>query len=99
MGDLPWVLISVALGLLVTGAGLVLLWKRRKEEKPQNVDYRVFFILGIVFIVSSIANGMVFFTSDNQTFLILGLTFVAIGSSYTAIGLANRDKWTKTGKA
>ena len=39
--------------------------------------------------------GITFFISSMQVFLILGIVFVAMGTSYLAIGLANKDKWGK----
>lgn len=74
-------------GLIVTGILVLLilfLVLRTREPQKRETDYRVFFILGIVWFPLGIA-------MDNSVFFILGLV-------YMVIGLANRDKWAKKEK-
>lgn len=93
MNDFPWVIVGIIVGLVLVVILVVLAFKRRKEGKPQNVDYRTFFILGITFLPLGVLCEIAFFISDTHVFLVLGLAFIAMGISYVSIGLANRDKW------
>jgi len=96
MNEFPWVTIGIIVGLILVVALIVLmLWKRKKEGKPKETNYRAFFILGITFLPAGIIYEVVFLLSGTTVFLILGLSFIAMGLSYLAIGLANKDKWKK----
>ena len=95
MTSFPWIIIGIVLGLLVTGISIILLWKKRKEIKSQDTNYRAFFILGISFLLLGIVFGITFFISSTQVFLILGLSFIAPGIFYISFGLVNKDKWNK----
>ena len=65
-----------------------LLWmkKNSKNEQTKEVDYRVFFILGISFLPLGI---VLTFVVGNPGFI----GFMGLGIAYIAIGLANKDKW------
>ena len=65
-----------------------LLWmkKNSKNEQTKEVDYRVFFILGISFLPLGI---VLTFVVGNPGFI----GFMVLGIAYIAIGLANKDKW------
>jgi hypothetical protein len=77
------IVVLVAVGIITAFLAL----RRRKEGRPQEPDYRVFFILGICFT----GMGTVFMTSISLAFI--GIT--GMGIAYMMIGLANRDKWKK----
>ena len=99
MDSFPWVIIGIVLGLVVSGIGVIVLWKKRKEVKTQEKGYqkgyRALFILGLSFLPLGIVFEIIFFTSDIKVFLVLGLAFIALGLSYLSIGLGNKDKWNK----
>ena len=65
---------------------VILLFKMKKEGKTREINYQVFFYLGI----SWIPIGCVFMIAINT---VLGIAFMGMGASYVVIGLANRDKW------
>jgi hypothetical protein len=67
---------------------IILLFKMKKEGKTREINYQVFFYLGS----SWIPIGCVFMIAINP---IVGIAFMGMGTSYLAIGLANRDKWGK----
>jgi uncharacterized membrane protein HdeD (DUF308 family) len=69
--------------------------KRNGEGKSKETNYRVFYILGLIFLPLGITYEIIFFVSDTTVFLVLGLVFFAMGLSYIAIGLGNKDKWKK----
>ena len=86
-----WILISalivaalVVVGLLLT----IVVYKKKKEGKIGEPNYKVFLIIGIAWIPI----GSVFMITIN---LVIGIAFMCMGVSYMAIGLANRDKWKK----
>jgi len=95
MDSIPWIIIGIILGLVVTGIGIVVVWKRRKEVKSQDTGYRALYILGLSFLPLGVIFEIIFFTSDTKVFLVLGFVFIALGLSYLSIGLANKDKWNK----
>jgi predicted membrane channel-forming protein YqfA (hemolysin III family) len=79
------VVILLILGITVLVAAVV--WRKRKEGEPREVDYRVFFILGICFFPL----GVTFMIQSNP----MGFVFFIMGFVYLVIGLANRDKWKR----
>jgi len=80
---LPWILLAIAVGIIVLGLAVVLVWKNRKKRK--EMDYRVYYNIGIVWFPLGIVFWIVF---DSIFFFIMGVVFLAIG-------LANKDKWGK----
>lgn len=78
--------------LLITIFVLILtvLWvkKNRNSEPIKEVDYRVFFIMGISFLPLGI---VLSFVVGNPGFI----GFIGLGICYIVIGLANKDKWKK----
>ena len=88
--------ISIAIAsilVLVGVVALVLIWKRRREGKPSEPNYRAFFMMGTVWFPVGLASMVIFFLLD-VTFVV-GLPLFAMGIIYLAIGWANRDKWHK----
>ena len=86
-----WVLISALIvgALVVIGLILTLvLFKKKKEGKMGEPNYQVFFNIGMIWLPV----GVVFMIAINPT---IGIAFMALGITYLAIGLANRDKWGK----
>ena len=76
--------LSGIVGVLVA----VVVWKRRQDEMPREVNYQAFFLMGLVFV----SVGVVFMTTMNPGFIgIMGLGIV-----YMILGVANRDKWPAT---
>ncbi|MFH1836167.1 MAG: hypothetical protein ABH851_08265 [Methanobacteriota archaeon] len=66
------------IAVLVVALLVVALWQRRKNP-GRRPEYKMFFILGIVWLLMGIA-------TDNSAFTILGLIFVIAGAT-------NKDKW------
>lgn len=77
MSTFPIISISILL-ILVVLLGVLFIVRRQKGDMPET-DYRVFFILGIVWLPLGIA-------TDNPGFWGMGAIFLIVG-------LANRDKW------
>ena len=72
-------IIAVSIGLVIALLlVVVLVMYRRKEEMPEP-DYRVFFILGIVWLPLGIA--------------LKNPGFWGMAAVFLIVGLANRDKW------
>jgi uncharacterized membrane protein YfcA len=89
-----WILIGIAIGLIAVLVGVVVgvvLWKRRKEGRPEEPDYRAIFFVGLVFVPVGIA---IMAATENPG--LLGVT--AFGIFYMFLGLSNRDKWKEKGK-
>jgi hypothetical protein len=83
-----WILILLIIAGLLTLIGLVVLLfllKKRGKGAMEELDYRAFFILGIVFTPMGIVLSVI------VTWALMGIT--ALGVMYLIIGLANRDKW------
>ena len=80
--------------LIVVGATvLIIALKKSREGTTKTTNYRVFYILGIVLLPLGIVYLILSLTSDYP--FALAVPFIAIGSSYITIGLANKDKWEK----
>lgn len=83
------ILIMLIIGITVLALSIILtfvVWKKKKEGKYEEPDYRTFFILGICFLPIGIP---LMIATKNPG--LLGLS--AMGAIYLIIGLANRDKW------
>jgi heme/copper-type cytochrome/quinol oxidase subunit 2 len=76
--------------LLITAFVLIItvLWMKRtkKNEQTKEIDYNVFFIMGISFLPLGI---VLTATVKNTGFI----EFTGLDIAYVAIGLANEDKW------
>lgn len=77
MNGLPIIAIAIALTMIIALAGVLIFVKRKGDLS--TTDYRVFFILGLVWLPMGIA-------TDNYA-------FTGIGAVFMIVGLANRDKW------
>ena len=93
MDGFPWIIIGLVVGLVLVGIILVVLYRRKKEKKFQEIDYRAFFILGVTFLPLGVLYEIIYFVADIMVFLVLGLAFIAMGITYLGVGLKNRDKW------
>jgi len=86
-----WIVISALIIAVLIVVGLILafiLYNKKKEGKTREINYKVFFIIGLAWIPI----GSVFMITIN---LVIGIAFMGMGGSYVAIGLANKDKWNK----
>ncbi len=86
-----WILISaliIAVLLVIVLLITFVMFKRRKEGKIGEINYKIFFILGFVWIPI----GSVYMITINTA---IGIAFMGLGVAYIAIGLANKDKWKK----
>ena len=96
MNSIPWVLVGIVVGLVVLAIGMVVAFRKRKE--PRTVDYRNYFVMGVIWIVFSpiIASLPWILHHEEPVQLIpMGFVFFAMGIPYVIIGLRNRDKWGK----
>ncbi len=89
-----WIIIAIVAVLIVSGILVAwMAWKRKKEGKQEETNYRTFFIMGMFMIPIGIIGITASFFTDISFFL--GFPFFSIGVVYIAIGLGNRGKWTK----
>jgi uncharacterized membrane protein YfcA len=89
-----WTLISAAIAAILVVVGILVAfvaWRRRKEGKLAEPDYRAYFVMGIVFVPVGIIFMFIFLLSNIP--FVIGMPLLAMGLVYLAIGLANRDKW------
>ncbi|MFH1473373.1 MAG: hypothetical protein ABIE55_00610 [Candidatus Aenigmatarchaeota archaeon] len=84
-GDVLIILVLVGIFAAVVG------WKKRKEGKYEETNYKTFFVLG----VSLAPLGIVFSAVIGPSFF----GIAALGVIYMLIGIANKDKWYKPKKA
>jgi len=83
-----WLIILLGIGMITIILGVLVVWKKRKEGKSKETDYRALFTMGITFVPL----GIVMSISIGNPGM-LGIT--ALGIIYMTMGLANRDKWKK----
>jgi len=56
--------VSIAIAAILVLVGLialVMIWKRRKEGKPSEPNYRAFFIMGIVWFPVGLTSMIIYF--------------------------------------
>jgi hypothetical protein len=86
-----WILIFALIVVVLVVIGLMLtfvVFKKKKEGKMGEPNYRIFFNIGMIWIPV----GVVFMITLNPA---VGMAFIAMGVVYMTIGLVNRDKWEK----
>ena len=86
-----WILISALIIAVLFAIILIItfvMFKKKKEGKTGEINYKIFFILGLVWIPI----GSVYMITINTA---IGIAFMGLGVAYIAIGLANKDKWKK----
>ena len=84
--DIPWVLVSIAIGIVVL---LILgIFVLKRKDWKREVDYRTYFNMGIIWLPL----GIVFYLLFGS---MIGLWFILMGLVYLSIGLKNKDKWGK----
>ena len=84
-----WIVISaliIAVLVVIVLFVLFVVLKKKKDGNMGEPNYQIFFILGTAWLPI----GVVFMLTIN---LVIGIAFMGMGTSYMAIGLANRDKW------
>jgi len=91
MNGVPWILTGIIVGVVVLGIGMVVVLRKRKE--PSRVDYRNYFVMGVIWIPTGIILSLVPWLLHGEEPFFMGLVFLMMGLAYTAIGLVNREKW------
>jgi ABC-type spermidine/putrescine transport system permease subunit II len=81
------IVVGIVVGILVAFVA----WRRRKEGRLAEPDYRAFFVMGIVLVPVGTVFMFILLLSDIP--FVVGMPLVAMGLVYLTIGLANRDKW------
>ncbi len=84
------VILAVA---VVTGILAVLIVRKKKGEGKQIVNYRTFFILGIIWVPFSIV--LMFVSFMLQIPFYIGFPLFVVGLVYLILGLVNRATWKK----
>jgi len=82
--------IVIAVGIIMA----LMVWKKKREGKAEEANYRVFFIAGTIVVSVSIVLMAISFIL--QIFFLIVTPILALGLLYLMVGLANRDKWKKT---
>ena len=86
-----WVLgMFVTIAVLIGLAIAFVLISRRRGIEMTGKDYRYFFYIGVVYLAIGIALSFVY-PQDTSFFNF----FVFMGLIFTAMGLANIDKWKR----
>jgi hypothetical protein len=81
------ILIMLSIVAIITLLAAFVVYRSRKQKIEP--DYRMFFILGIIFMGSGVTQ-----MTTNSGFT----GMFSLGIIYMAIGAANKDKWGKTEK-
>jgi len=90
------IMITIAAVILILGVVVaIIVWKKREEDrkrgKPQKVDYRAFFGVGVVFLPAGVA---LMISTKNPG--MLGIA--ALGVIYMIMGLSHKDEWENVRK-
>ena len=93
MNGIPWILVAVLVTLVLLGVLMVVVVPKR--EQPRRLDYRNYFVMGVVWMPTGLVFSLLPWLLHGEDFSFIGLFFLMIGLAYTIIGLVNRDKWGK----
>jgi len=94
MNDSAFIMsLLLVVGILVTLLLVLVLRKRKREDKTWQTDYKAFFIMGLVFLLTGLAMIMVYFFT--QIPFEIGVPLFALGLIYLIVGVVNRNKWKK----
>lgn len=91
MDVLAWIIISVVIIAVILGLlmAFLIFWRRRGEEM-RGKDYKYFLYVGLAYLMIGIVLSFLF---PQDVDYINGFTF--FGIIFTAMGLANIEKWRK----
>lgn len=88
-------LVIVGLGTaLVATLVLVLMystWRRRKEGRLSPTNYRVFFMMGLVWFI--VGSALIAASIILGVPVLYAIPLFALGAIYLVIALLNKDKW------
>ncbi len=88
-----WIVIAIVVVLIVSGILAWMAWKRKREGKQEETNYRVFFLVGMFMTPVGIIGMTASFFTDISFFT--DFPFFYIGVVYIVIGFSNRYKWKK----
>lgn len=81
--------IVIAVGIIMA----LMVWKKKREGRSEEADYRAFFVVGIVVISASIV--LMFVSFILQILFLIVTPILALGLIYLIIGLVIRNRWKK----
>ena len=84
----------IAIVLVVGIIMALMVWKKKREGRAEEANYRAFFVVGTIVVSVSIV--LMFVSFILQIFFLIVTPILALGLIYLTIGLVNRDKWKKT---
>jgi membrane protein CcdC involved in cytochrome C biogenesis len=93
MSGIPWVLVAILVILALLGVVAVVAIRKRKQ--PTRVDYRNYFVMGVVFLATGVFLILLPWFLHGEVSLPMGGFFIVMGLAYTISGLLNREKWGK----
>ena len=93
MNSIPWILIAILVAAVLLGIVLVVFVRRRKQ--PRRVDYRNYFVMGVIWLAAAPVLILLPWLLHGEEPFFMASFFLIMGLAYTIIGLLNRDKWGK----
>jgi len=81
--------IVIAVGIIMA----FMVWKKKREGKAEEANYRAFFVVGAIVVSASIV--IMFVSFILQILFLIWIPVLVLGLIYLIIGLVNRDKWKK----
>jgi membrane protein CcdC involved in cytochrome C biogenesis len=93
MNGIPWVLVAILVILALLGVVAVVAIRKRKQ--PTRVDYRNYFVMGVVFLATGVFLILLPWFLHGEVSLPMGGFVLVMGLAYTISGLLNREKWGK----
>ena len=93
MNGIPWVLVAILVTLVLLGIIVVVAIRKRKQ--PRRIDYRSYFVMGVVFLATGVFLILLPWFLHEEVSLSMGGFFLVMGLAYTIIGVVNREKWGK----
>ena len=93
MNGTPWILAAILVTLVLLGIVMVVVVRKRKQ--PRRLDYRNYFVMGVVWLATGVVLSLLPWFLHEEVSLSMGGFFLVMGLAYTIIGVVNREKWGK----
>ena len=93
MNGIPWILVAILVIFVLLGTVMVVVVRKRKQ--PRRLDYRNYFVMGVVSLATGVVLSLLPWFLHGEVSLWFGLFFLVMGLAYTIFGLVNREKWGK----
>ncbi len=92
MDGLVFALLALIVAIVAAAALIVMFFKRRDLPESQTVDFRAYFVVGVVLLLMGVGMAVLLVTTMDGWWIPTIPLFV-LGAVYVFLGWSNREKW------